>query len=240
MNNLILSRASLAVSTRRACIEIQSPMSWLPGKAGEMTLRDVDDEHDCRSEIGGDVTGGVHPGGRVMAWDDFPRSRVAVLREPALPLDVAASIAGRAGWLRRQLPAIDGELGVFYPPIEIVPICWLNRMGDGTTGHVPGRVSVRPYQNGHRHIVQITAPSRWCTTRTSRWAFWPTSFYTSFITRLRFTGPPKRLTGRRSRWRRCPTTSPRGGTTDASMWRCRQMARSGWSSPAPTGGCRRA
>lgn len=92
-----------------------------------------------------------------MGFDDFPR--VSILKEPKLPLEVAAAVAGRAGWLRHAVEAIDVELGLKYPPIEIVPVFWLHELRDGTSGNVPGCVMPRPWEAFNRFTVQITAPA---------------------------------------------------------------------------------
>jgi len=84
--------------------------------------------------------------------------RVTILKAPHLPLDVAAAIAGRARWLRGQLAALDAELGVTFPPIEIVPTLLLNAFG-GHVSHVAGLVNLRPHGESHRFVVQISAPA---------------------------------------------------------------------------------
>jgi hypothetical protein len=82
--------------------------------------------------------------------------RVRMMRgTPPLPLDVATAVAGRVRWLRQELPAIDAELRLTYPPIEIFPVCWMNVLADGTSGFVPARVDVSAQQNCL--VVQVSA-----------------------------------------------------------------------------------
>lgn len=77
--------------------------------------------------------------------------------EPPLPPDVASALADRVRWLREAVIAIDAELGLTYPAIEIVPVFWLHELADGTEGNVPARVSLRQYQSSNVFAVQITA-----------------------------------------------------------------------------------
>jgi hypothetical protein len=94
----------------------------------------------------------------LYSWDAYPR--VSVLTRPMpLPLDVAATLAGRVRWLRREVEVLDAEIGVKYPPVEIVPVFWLHELRDGTMGDVPGRVTPRPYDTSNRYVVQIAAPA---------------------------------------------------------------------------------
>jgi hypothetical protein len=80
-----------------------------------------------------------------------------------LPLDVAAAVAGRARWLRRELDIIDAELdGIAYPPIEIMPVLWVHALPDGVTRPVNARICLRPVAEGRpvfHFVVQITAPA---------------------------------------------------------------------------------
>jgi hypothetical protein len=100
----------------------------------------------------------IDKGRRVMADDEYPR--VSVLRDVAtLPLDVAATLAGRVRWLRGVVARLDAELGITYPPVEIVPALWFDQLADGTRGDVPGRVVPRPSGDSHRYVVQVTAPA---------------------------------------------------------------------------------
>jgi hypothetical protein len=73
---------------------------------------------------------------------------------PPLPLDLAATLAGRVRWLRQEVAAIDAELGLTYPTIEIVTgVYWAHKWADGTRGYVAGRVTV----SHERFVVQLNA-----------------------------------------------------------------------------------
>jgi hypothetical protein len=86
--------------------------------------------------------------------------RVQVIRrDPPLPLHVAAVLAARVRWLREELPTLDRELGLTYPPIEILPAAWLNTLSDGTHGIVPGRVGVASREGDNYFVVQLSAPA---------------------------------------------------------------------------------
>jgi hypothetical protein len=87
--------------------------------------------------------------------------RVVITTNARVPLDIEARIAGRARWLLQELPKIDAELdGVPYPRIEIIPVCWVNVMGDGSGGLVPGCVGPRPVEdNLFEFVVQLAAAS---------------------------------------------------------------------------------
>ena len=54
---------------------------------------------------------------------------------------------------------MDREIGFTYPPVLIVPVCWLNTMRDGTAGHVPGRVTVSAPAGFNQFVVEVTAPA---------------------------------------------------------------------------------
>jgi hypothetical protein len=84
--------------------------------------------------------------------------RVSVLKaSPVLPLEVAASLVGRVRWLRQEVERLDAEIGLTYPPIEVVPVCWIHRLADGTAGYVPARVNVCRRGDDHQFVVQVAA-----------------------------------------------------------------------------------
>jgi len=60
----------------------------------------------------------------------------------ALPDAVARKLDARMVWLRRQQIALDDELGVPFPRIEVIQAAWWNELEDGTPGAVPARVSI--------------------------------------------------------------------------------------------------
>ena len=91
-----------------------------------------------------------------MAEDDVPR--VSILKTPALPLDVAAALFRRVRWLRLDLETIDAELGLRFPPVEVVPVCCMRTLRDGTRRNVVGRVRLRPCGGVDRFTVQLPAP----------------------------------------------------------------------------------
>jgi hypothetical protein len=85
--------------------------------------------------------------------------RVAVIHQvPPLPMTIASAIAGRAAWLRRQLPTLDAELHLQYPPIEILPAAWYARTRD-SSGLVPGRITISARTGTDRFTVQLSAPA---------------------------------------------------------------------------------
>jgi hypothetical protein len=89
----------------------------------------------------------------------FPAPRVKVLSaDPPLPPDIRTAIAGRAAWLRDELPRLDAQLGVCYPPVEIVPVFWRHTLLDGTPGAISGRLTVVSTEAVRYYAVQVTAP----------------------------------------------------------------------------------
>ena len=63
-------------------------------------------------------------------------------RQSALPDEVARKLDARMLWLRGQQIALDDELGLPFPRIEVIPAAWRNTLEDGTPGAVPARVSI--------------------------------------------------------------------------------------------------
>jgi hypothetical protein len=64
-----------------------------------------------------------------------------------VPFEVRAEMAGRAAWLRSQLPGLDSELGAFFPPIDVVPVCWRLGVEESDMGFVHGRVTLLPRED---------------------------------------------------------------------------------------------
>jgi len=87
-------------------------------------------------------------------------TRVKIIHH-RLPLDVAARLAGRAGWLRQLMPVLDAKLPLPYPPLEVYPANLHDEFADGTTMRLFGRVGLRPYTDANTitYTVQITAPA---------------------------------------------------------------------------------
>ena len=90
--------------------------------------------------------------------------RVTVLKRDetkTLPLDIRAIIAGKVQWLRREIPKMDLELDVVYPPIQIVPVSWIHQLENGTSGRVHGRVIPRKRGQDVLFTVELSMASLW-------------------------------------------------------------------------------
>ena len=83
------------------------------------------------------------------------QERVCVPHDPPVPLNIEAAIAGKSEWLSRELSAMDAELGLSYPPVDIIPVCWIADLDDGHSGTVPGRVTIGQRHGLHMYVVQI-------------------------------------------------------------------------------------
>jgi hypothetical protein len=79
----------------------------------------------------------------------------------ALPLDVAARLAGRVAAARQLVRQLDSTLPVPYPPVEILPAYLYDEMRDGSRMELLARVGLRPYTDAKTwsYTVQITAPT---------------------------------------------------------------------------------
>jgi len=85
--------------------------------------------------------------------------RVVIVRDPEIPLDIGAAVAGRARWLRDEVERLDAELdGIDFPYVEVMPVCWVHSLRDGTGGPVPGRVTISEHSD-RRLVVQVTMPA---------------------------------------------------------------------------------
>jgi hypothetical protein len=82
------------------------------------------------------------------------------LQAHALPSEIAVRIDRRIAWLEAEIPTLNRDLHLAFPPVEILPLCLMSQLSDGTRTCVPARVRLRPYQQDVAiFVIQVTAPA---------------------------------------------------------------------------------